>query len=671
VDDVRLRSTDTDDIPPIISDVVVPMSTFDTVGPYEVSCVVRDPLSGVGSVATFYSIDDGASFTEVAMTPGAGADEWEASIPGQSNGTRVSLYIQAVDTATPPNETTTGMYGFSVLPSAPILVVQNSSSGTSLEMFRDALEANGHAADYWYAPSQGWLGMPELGLYKTVVLDETGSLTSTEQADLSAFLDSGSPGARKQIFIMGRDLSYYSSTRPFIEEYMRAHYVQDNPGWRELTGESGEPIGAEEVFVISGSYPDEVERSETYPGGEIVYRYTAEGTALESFEELRGAYSKDEKDWDGVMPHAPKSLDAAAGIKYAAGNYRSVYFSFNFYYIQEPARRAGIMDRALGWLSAPEIAHMPLPDTEDTLTAYTAVAQVYSETLDPSRVKMTYDVGAGPVTAVMSPTGNPDEYSADIPAQGYGTTVSYYLSAANTDGTTSYDPQGAPADQHIFQVNADLVPPEIVHAPHPNSADQTGPYVITAMITDNVGVDPAGVFVTYNKNGGTNATIGMTALGGDMYSADIPGPASLGDVFNYHISARDNAEVPNHARDPLAGFHSFEIVDYYAWDFEGDDGGFTATGPDWEWGEPSTGPDEAHPPTHLWATKVGDNYSSSSNSKLDLPALLVPSGEAFAQMSLWQWYYIETNYDGGNVKISTDGGATWTILTPDVGTSTT
>jgi hypothetical protein len=159
----------------------------------------------------------------------------------------------------------------------------------------------------------------------------------------------------------------------------------------------------------------------------------------------------------------------------------------------------------------------------------------------------------------------------------------------------------------------------------------------------------------------------MTALGGDMYSADIPGPASLGDVFNYHISARDNAEVPNHARDPLAGFHSFEIVDYYAWDFEGDDGGFTATGPDWEWGEPSTGPDEAHSPTHLWATKVGDNYSSSSNSKLDLPALLVPSGEAFAQMSLWQWYYIETNYDGGNVKISTDGGATWTILTPDVG----
>ncbi|MEJ2720581.1 MAG: immune inhibitor A [bacterium] len=667
VDDVRLRSTDTDDIPPIISDVVTPASTFDTVGPYEVSCVVRDPLSGVGSVSVFYSIDDGASFTEIAMAPGAGADEWAASIPGQPNGTRVSLYIRAVDTASPPNEATSSPYAFSILPSAPILVIQNSSSGTTLEMFREALEANGHAADYWYAPSQGWLGMPELGLYKTVILDETGSLTTTEQTDLAAFLDSGSSASRKQIFIMGRDLSYYSSDRPFIEEYMRASYVQDNPGWRELTGEPGEPIGAGEVFTISGSYPDEIQRSDAYPGGEIVYRYTGEGTAAESYEEVRGAYVKDSKEWDGVMPYAPISLDAAAAIKYAGPDYRSLYFSFNFFYIQEPARRAGIMDRALGWLSAPQIVHVPLPDTEDTLSAYTAVAQVYSETLDPARVKLTYDVGAGPVSVTMSPTGNPDEYSANIPPQGYGTTVSYYISAANTDGTTTYDPPGAPTDQHIFQVNADLVPPEIVHTPYPNTADQAGPYVITAMITDNVGVDPAGVLLTYNKNGGSNTTVNMTPVGGDMYSGEIPGPASLGDVFNYYIMARDVAEVPNHAREPAAGYHSFEIVDYYAWDFEDGDGGLTASGPDWEWGEPTTGPDEAHSPMHLWATKVGGDYSSSSDSRLDLPAVQVPGGDDYAQLSFWQWYYIENYYDGGNVKISTDGGATWTILTPDIG----
>jgi hypothetical protein len=249
--------------------------------------------------------------------------------------------------------------------------------------------------------------------------------------------------------------------------------------------------------------------------------------------------------------------------------------------------------------------------------------------------------------------------------------VSYYISAANTDGTTSYHPEGAPGVQHTFEVTSDNAPPVIVHVPYPNTADQTGPYTITADVTDNVGVDPTFVRLTYNKNGGTNTTINMTNVGGDTYQANIPGPAVLGDVFNYYIRARDIAEVPNYGRDPAAGYHSFEVVDYYAWDFEASDGGFTATGPDWEWGEPTTGPDDAHSGVNLWATKLGGDYSSSSNSKLDLPPIIVPTSATCAVLSFWQWYYMESgyysDYDGGNVKISTDGGSTWTILMPDIG----
>ncbi len=672
IDDVRLRSTDVDDIPPVISNTQVPGSTFDTVGPYEVSTFVIDPLSGLASVSTFYSMDDGATYTELAMSPGAGADEWVASIPGQPNGTRVRLYIRATDTASPSNESTdpagapANTYGFAVLPSAPILVLQMSSTASSLDMFRDALEANGHTADYWYRPD-GWLDASKLSLYKTIILDETGSLTAEERTDLATFLELGTPGARKEIMVMGRDLGYYSSTRPWIEEYMRAAYVQDNPGWRELSGEAGEPIGAGETFVISGSYPDETRRSTNYPGGEIVYRYTAPGTAMETRGELQGAYEKDGKEWDGVMPHAPISLDAAAGIKYAGEQYRSVYFTFNFYYIQEDWRRAGIIDRALAWLSAPQILHEALHDSEDTANPYTAVAQVYSTTLDPTRVELTYDVGMGSVTVQMDPTGNPDEFAEDIPAQPLGTTVEYYLSASNLDGTMSYHPRGAPADQHLFKVGADIIPPEIVHTPHPNTADQAGPYTIEAMVTDNVGVDPNEVSLAYNKNGGTDVTVAMSSLGGDMYAVDIPGPAVVGDVFNYYITASDAATVPNTTRDPAAGYHSFEIVDYFAWDFEADDGGFAATGPDWEWGEPTTGPSGAYSGVNVWATKLGDNYSSSSDSRLHTIALTVPSSHLYASLSFWQWYYIENNYDGGNVKISTDGGSSWAILTPDIG----
>jgi hypothetical protein len=645
VDDVRLRSSDVDDVPPTITVTDAPESSFDTAGPYTVTATVTDLFSGLASATLYYSTDDGASYTSTPMTAGIG-DEWSADIPGQSNGTRLKWYLHASDNAgnesTNPATAPADAYAFSILPSADILVIVGSTSGITVEDFRAALEANGHQADYWYQPTQGGLSAAELQLYKMVILDERGSLTSTEQSNLAAFLNSGSLEAKKRFFILGRDLSFFSSTRPWMTQYMRSDYVKDDPAYREITGEAGDPIGIGETFDISGSYPDEVQRSTSSPGGEIVYRFTGPGGASLSRYEVKETYEKDGKEWDGVMPHAPGSLDAAAGIRYAGNAYRSVYFTFNLDYVSEPARRAGIVDRVIRWTSAPDIAHTPLADTEDTLNAYSVVAQVYSAELDPTRVRMTYDVGAGPVVQTMTATANPDEYAASIPAQSFGTTVNYYVSAANLDGTTTYHPAGAPTNQHTFQVISDSEPPVIVHTPPGISADLAGPYTIQATITDNVGVDPATVQLTYNKNGGTNTTVPMASLGGDEYAANIPGPSVAGDVYNYYILARDVATIPNQGRDPATGTHALEIADYFAWDFEADDGGFTAGGPDWEWGAPTTGPGNANSGVNVWATQLGGNYSSSSNSTLDLPELVVPSSSTYAELSFWQWYYIGT-----------------------------
>jgi subtilisin family serine protease len=673
IDDVMLRSTATDDIPPIISGTTVPNSSFDTAGPYTVTTNVMDVLSQVAGVSIFYSTNNGASFTEMAMTHGTG-NAWSGAIPGQPSGTRIKFYVKATDTSAQHNETVDPAgapavtYEFSILPSAPILVVlSGSTSGTSLAMFKDALDAHGRTADYWNRTTQGWLDASKLGLYKVVVIDEPSGLTATNQmADLTTYLNSGTQAAKKRLFLLGRDLAYNSTTRPWIEQYMRASYVQDNPNYWQISGYPGDPIGAGETFIISGSYPDEMQRSTTYPGGEIVYQYTGTGTSL-TWEETQGAYEKEGKEWGGVVPNAPMSLDAAAALKYSGATYRSVYFAFNLYYIQEAARRADIADRVLNWLGAPDIAHTPLHDTEDVTNPYAVVAQIYSETLDPARIFLTYNVGPGPVVLAMTATGNPNEYRAFIPAQSNGTTVNYYISAANTDGTTSYSPAGAPAAQHVFQVTTDHVPPVIVHAPLSNTTDQVGPYVVSATVTDNIGVDPNGVTLTYNKNAGPNTTVPMTAMGGDVFQASIPGPSVLGDVFNYYIRAKDVASIPNFGRDPAVGNYSFTIVDYYAWDFEPSDGGFNAIGNDWEWGDPTTGPMDAHSGINVWATKLAGNYSVSSNSKLETPLVTVPSGQPCAVLSFWQWYANEANYDGGNVKISTDGGFTWTLLTPDIG----
>ncbi len=42
-----------------------------------------------------------------------------------------------------------------------------------------------------------------------------------------------------------------------------------------------------------------------------------------------------------------------------------------------------------------------------------------------------------------------------------------------------------------------------------------------------------------------------------------------------------------------------------------------------------------------------------------------------ARLHFWHWYKTESGYDGGNVQVSTDAGATWTVLAPVGGYSST
>ena len=104
-------------------------------------------------------------------------------------------------------------------------------------------------------------------------------------------------------------------------------------------------------------------------------------------------------------------------------------------------------------------------------------------------------------------------------------------------------------------------------------------------------------------------------------------------------------------------------------DFETTDGGYVGSGTPtiiWEWGTPtqSTGPSSAHSGVNVWGTDLDANYPASCNNKLDTPSFIVP---AYAELVFWHWYDTEASYDGCNVKISTDGGSTWSVLTPEGG----
>lgn len=100
------------------------------------------------------------------------------------------------------------------------------------------------------------------------------------------------------------------------------------------------------------------------------------------------------------------------------------------------------------------IGHTPLEDTDETANPYPVVAEVVSvEALAAGYPVLRYAINGGGYTdVVMTATGNPDEYQADIPAQALGTTVGYYIEAEDVLGTSDTSPAAAPDAVYSFDV---------------------------------------------------------------------------------------------------------------------------------------------------------------------------------------------------------------------------
>lgn len=102
------------------------------------------------------------------------------------------------------------------------------------------------------------------------------------------------------------------------------------------------------------------------------------------------------------------------------------------------------------------IAHQRLLSTTNASTAYVVSALVTAGSAppDPSSVELAYRVdGGSPVTSSMAATGNPNEYSATIPAQPVGRTIEYRITARSTlNDVVSHPGGGGYHDFHVDTV---------------------------------------------------------------------------------------------------------------------------------------------------------------------------------------------------------------------------
>jgi choice-of-anchor B domain-containing protein len=90
---------------------------------------------------------------------------------------------------------------------------------------------------------------------------------------------------------------------------------------------------------------------------------------------------------------------------------------------------------------ATRIQHTRLPDTQDEIGPYVVVATITPSSagggLTSATLEYTTDDGATSTQVALTPTGNPDEWSAPIPGQLHGTTVEYWLRATDVLGTSN------------------------------------------------------------------------------------------------------------------------------------------------------------------------------------------------------------------------------------------
>ncbi len=322
----------------------------------------------------------------------------------------------------------------------------------------------------------------------------------------------------------------------------------------------------------------------------------------------------------------------------------------------------------------PIIEHDPLKETESpgpyTITAKIkpAIPLTSPVSIDDSSFKLFYNAaGVAPFDSVfMQPTGNPDEYQAEIPAIPSADTICYYLQASDQNGRTGMLPRGASMEVFAFSIGP---PPVIDH----NQIEYVSVYAqqiaINAFVFDNSGISK--VELHYRKNGGALDTLAMSPIQTpDAYQGVIiPDLLNVGDYYEYQIVAVDQSQNANKTRIPEAGYFRFYVKNSIIYDFEFESSFQTITAGDWEWGTPTSGPNAAHSGSKLWATNLSGNYSDVTESILEIPEISL-AGLDSAKLIFWHWYQneysSETFWDGGNIKISVDNGD-FEVVTPQGG----
>lgn len=138
-----------------------------------------------------------------------------------------------------------------------------------------------------------------------------------------------------------------------------------------------------------------------------------------------------------------------------------------------------------------------------------------------------------------------------------------------------------------------------------------------------------------------------------VYEAVIEKDQLTGSKLRYYWMVEDFSGNSNQSNIVKASISEGLTVGYRE-NFESYPSGWFSYGRhnEWQWGEPTYGPEKAASGTKVYATNLRGTYSTGANMTLQMPPILVPKEGAF--MLFKQWYNMSYFDDLGSVLVSTD-----------------
>lgn len=326
-----------------------------------------------------------------------------------------------------------------------LLVADDEASGYET-YYQAALTTAGYTYDTYtvlpgndgpaYNQLKEYLGAPRGVLWLTANA-YSQTLTAADQTALAAFLDSGG-----RLFLSGQDIGWdlveRDHGRAFYEGYLRAAYVQDDPGIRGLRGVPGDPISDGQTLLLGSLdaatytyYPSEI--NALSPAVAIFfYDSSITGSSGSSGQDGKGGSRKSGR---GGLTGILGSGAGALRVENGGSDSKMVYFAFGLEGVGGANTRALLVSRTVSWMLSPVSSAGPLPptnlsaDLNPDISA--AVDLTWTASTDPSAAGyVVYFRPVGGTFGLPSDAGNATSFT--VTGLTPGTTYQFAVAAYKT-----------------------------------------------------------------------------------------------------------------------------------------------------------------------------------------------------------------------------------------------